>query len=63
LIDNGFIVDDIKSRMIFSKHTGFKGFVEEFMKLKQQAILDKNKGLGNIFKLCLKSSYGQEIIN
>jgi hypothetical protein len=63
LIDNGFIVDDITSMMIFSKHTGFKGFVEEFMKLKQQAILDKNKGFGNFYKLCLNSSDGQEIIN
>jgi hypothetical protein len=44
LIDNGFIVDDVKSMMIFSKHTGFKGVVEEFMTLRQQAILDKNKG-------------------
>jgi hypothetical protein len=58
LIDNGFIVEDVKSMMIFSKHTGFKGFVEEFMRLRQQAILDKNKGLGNFYKLCLNSSYG-----
>jgi hypothetical protein len=43
VIDNGFIVDDVKSMMVFSNHTGFKGFVEEFMKLRQQAILDKNK--------------------
>jgi hypothetical protein len=47
LIDNGFIVDDIKSIMTFSKHTGFQGIVEEFMKLWQQAILNKNKRLGN----------------
>jgi hypothetical protein len=32
------------------------------MKLRQQAILDKNKGLVNFYKLCLNSSYGQEII-
>jgi hypothetical protein len=63
LIDNGFIVDDVKSIMIFSKHTEFKGFVEEFIRLRQQAILDKNKGLGNFFKPCLNSSYGQKIIN
>jgi hypothetical protein len=63
LIDNGFIIDDAKSIMTFSKHHGFKGFVEEFMSLRQQAILDKNKGLGNFYKLCLNSSYGQEIIN
>jgi hypothetical protein len=31
--------------MTFSKHTGFKGFVEEFMSLRQQVILDKNKRL------------------
>jgi hypothetical protein len=35
LIDNGFIVDDVKSIMTFNKHIGFKGFVEEFMKLRQ----------------------------
>jgi hypothetical protein len=63
LIDNGFIVDDVKSMMIFSKHTRFKGFVEEFIRLRQQAIPDKNKELGNFYKLCLNSSYGQEIIN
>jgi hypothetical protein len=43
-IDNGFIVDDVKSMMTFSKNTGFKGFIEEFMRLRPQAILDKNKG-------------------
>jgi hypothetical protein len=47
----------------FSKYTGFKEFVEEFMRLRQQAILDKNKGLGNLYKLCLNSSYGHKIIN
>jgi hypothetical protein len=35
LIDNDFIVDDVKNMMIFIKHTGVKGFVEEFMKLRQ----------------------------
>jgi hypothetical protein len=33
------------------------------MRLRQQAILDKNKELWNFYKLCLNSSYGQEIIN
>jgi hypothetical protein len=33
LFENGFIIYDIKSMVIFSKHTGFKGFVEEFMRL------------------------------
>jgi hypothetical protein len=45
LIYIGFVIEDVKSMMIFSKHTGFKGVVEEFMCLKQQAILDKNKRL------------------
>jgi hypothetical protein len=63
LIDNGFIVDDVKSMMIFIKHTGFKKFVEEVMKLRQQAILDKNKGNRNFYQLCFNSSYRQEIIN
>jgi hypothetical protein len=49
--------------MTFIKHTRVKGFVKEFMILRQQAILDKNKGLGNFYKLCLSLSYGQEIIN
>jgi hypothetical protein len=43
LIDNGFIVDNVKRMMTSSKHTAFKGFAEEFMRLRQQAILDKNK--------------------
>jgi hypothetical protein len=63
LTDNGFIIDDVKSMMTFSKHTEFKVFVEKFMRLRQQAILSKNKGLGNFYKLCLNSSDGQEIIN
>jgi hypothetical protein len=63
LIDNCFIVDDVKSMMILSKHTGSKWFVEEFIKLRQQAILDKNKKLGNFYKQSLNSSFGQEIIN
>jgi hypothetical protein len=63
LIDNGFIVDDIKSIMTFNKHSGFKGFTEEFMSLTQQVFFDKNKGLGDFFLLCLNSSYGQTIIN
>jgi hypothetical protein len=45
--------------MTSSKHTAFKGFAEEFMRLRQQAILDKNKWVGNFYKLCLNSSYGQ----
>jgi hypothetical protein len=49
--------------VIFSKHTGFKGFVEEFMRLWQKFILDLDKGLGIFYKLCFNSSYGQEIIN
>jgi hypothetical protein len=56
LVGSGFIIDDVKSMMIFSIPTGFKVFAEEFMRLRQQAILDKNKGLGNFFKLCLNSS-------
>jgi hypothetical protein len=63
LIDKGFIVDDVKNMMAFSKHNGIKGFGEEFMRLRQQSILDKNKGLGDFYKLYLNSSYGQDIIN
>jgi hypothetical protein len=33
------------------------------MRLRQQSILDKNKGLGNLYKIWLNSSIGQEIIN
>jgi hypothetical protein len=33
LSENGFIANDIKSMRTFSKHTGFKGFVEEFRRL------------------------------
>jgi hypothetical protein len=45
LIDNGFIIEDVKNMMTFCKYIGFKWFVEEFMRLRQQAILDKNKEL------------------
>jgi hypothetical protein len=62
LIDHGFIVDDVKSIMIFRKHNRCKGFVEEFMRLRQQAILDANKRLGNFFKICLNWSFGNETI-
>jgi hypothetical protein len=51
LIDNGFIAYDIKKIMEFRKQTVFKGFFEEFMRLRQQHILDKNKKLGNLYKI------------
>jgi hypothetical protein len=57
------VIDNIKNRMTFSNHTGLKGVIEEFMSLRQQAILDENKELRNFLKLCLNSPYGQEIIN
>jgi hypothetical protein len=59
LIDNGFVIEDIKIIMTFCKNNGFKGFKS----LLQHTFLEKNKGLGNFYKLCLNSSYGQEIIN
>jgi hypothetical protein len=40
LIDNDFIIEEDKSIMTFSLLTEFKVFVEEFMRLRQQAIID-----------------------
>jgi hypothetical protein len=35
LIDIGYHIDDIKSIITFTKHTGFKSFTEELMNLRQ----------------------------
>jgi hypothetical protein len=63
LIDFGYIIDDILSLTTFTKHSGFNSFTEEHMKLRQEANVNGNKGMDNFYKLCLNSSYGQEILN
>jgi hypothetical protein len=63
LLDIGYHIDDIKSLITFTKQTGLKSFTEELMNLRQLAIIDNNKGVSNFYKLCLNSSYVQEILN
>jgi hypothetical protein len=59
----GFVIDDVKDMYVFTKHRGYKGFVEEFMKKRQKASIEGD-GVGDTFyKICLNGSYGYDILN
>jgi hypothetical protein len=58
-----FKITDVKTLIVFSKHTAFNPFVNHFMNLRQQAIIDKNTGLGEFCKLILNGSYGYDAMN
>jgi len=64
LIDRfGFIIDDIKSIMIFTKTDGFNSFATEFMNERQKAELAGNKGKSLFCKTALNGSYGYDALN
>jgi len=64
LIDRfGFIIDDIKSIMTFTKTDGFNSFATEFMNERQKADLAGNKGKGLFLKTALNGSYGYDALN
>ena len=54
-----FIVDDVKSIILFDKHTGFNKFVKEFTKGRIQNI-GVSKGRELFYKTCLNGSYGYD---
>jgi hypothetical protein len=59
-----FIIDDIKSIIIFEKHKAFEPFVTEFKKKRVDGILKGNKGLDTFYSIfCLNGSYGYDIMN
>jgi hypothetical protein len=64
LIDTcGFVIDDVKDMYVFTKHRAFNGFVEEFMRKRQEAKLSQDDIGDTFYKICLNSSYGYDILN
>jgi hypothetical protein len=55
-----FIIDDIKSIILFTKHDKFNNFVNEFMNNRIKAKLAKNNGLEQFCKTSLNGSYGYD---
>lgn len=63
LLDHGLEIIDIKSLSLYESHDGFKPFVGEFMKKRQDILSGKVKGNEKFYKLCLNGSYGFDGIN
>jgi hypothetical protein len=55
-----FIIDDIRSIMYFSKHTGFHQFVNEFMSKRCEAEDAGNRGMATFCKMSMNGSYGYD---
>jgi hypothetical protein len=55
-----FIIDDIRSIMYFSKHTGFHEFVNQFMSKRCEATDAGNKGMETFCKMSMNGSYGYD---
>ena len=64
LIDRfGFVIDDIKTMLIFEKNTCFNKFANLFMETRQKAELVGKKGKGMFCKISLNGSYGYDAMN
>ena len=63
LVDHGLEVVDIKSLSLYEAHDGFKPFVSEFMKKRQDILSGKIKGCEKFFKMSLNGSYGYDGMN
>jgi hypothetical protein len=64
LIDTcGFVIDEVKEMYVFTKHTAFKGFVNEFMKKRQKAKFEGDVTGDMFYKIALNGSYGYDIMN
>jgi hypothetical protein len=61
LIDaHHFVIDDIETVILFTKHDKFKGFVNHFFNDRLAAKKAKNDGLSTVDKLILNGSYGSD---
>ncbi|KAI5546883.1 CBG23764 family [Trichomonas vaginalis G3] len=58
-----FIIDDVKSILTFAKNTCFHDFANEFMRVRQEAELNGNKGKSLFCKISLNGSYGYDAMN
>jgi hypothetical protein len=64
LIDTcGFVIDEVKDMYVFTKHTAFKGFVNEFMKKRQKSKFEGDDAGDMFYKIALNGSYGYDIMN
>jgi hypothetical protein len=55
-----FIIDDIETVILFTKHDKFKGFVNHFFKERAVAKKAKKEGLSTLCKLIMNGSYGSD---
>ena len=58
-----FEIKDITEIVTYNSHTAFNTFVTEFMNLRQEAIINKNKGKDLFYKTYLNGSYGYDGMN
>ena len=58
-----FIIDDIKTLLVFDKNTCFNNFANTFMANRQKAELEGKKGKGMFCKISLNGSYGYDAMN
>ena len=64
LIDRfGFVIDEIKTLLVFEKNTCFNKFANLFMETRQKAELAGKKGKGLFCKISLNGSYGYDAMN
>ena len=58
-----FVIQDIKSIILFTKNTFSHDFATQFMKTRQEAELEGKKGKGMFCKISLNGSYGYDAMN
>ena len=58
-----FIIDDIKTLLVFDSNTCFGKFANSFMENRQKAELEGNKGKSLFCKISLNGSYGYDAMN
>ena len=59
----GFVIEDIKTLLVFEKNTCFNKFANLFMETRQKAELEGKKGKGMFCKISLNGSYGYDAMN
>ncbi|WP_295163659.1 hypothetical protein, partial [uncultured Brachyspira sp.] len=63
LLDQGLVLEDIKSVSLYEAHNQFHEFVTTFMKKRQDIISKKEKGNEKFYKISMNGSYGYDGIN
>ena len=58
-----FVIDDVKTLLVFDKNTCFNKFANTFMENRQKAELEGKKGKGLFCKISLNGSYGYDAMN